>query len=93
MLFTAVACGLFEVTGWGSRLHSHFHPDRLGPYLVQLVSTTPGIKPLSPLLQNLRHHQRSDPTDCCLFRDYGGDHQTRWAMLQSLEARTLCVPF
>ena len=41
MLFTAVACGLFEVTGWASRLYSHFHPDKLAPYLVQSVSSRP----------------------------------------------------
>jgi len=46
LLFTAVAAGLFEITGWAARLYSHYHPDKLGAYLVQTVTTINGPTPL-----------------------------------------------
>ncbi|KAF9647550.1 RTA1-domain-containing protein [Thelephora ganbajun] len=46
LLYTAVAAGLFEITGWAARLYSHYHPDKLGPYLVQTVTTINGPTPL-----------------------------------------------
>jgi len=46
LLYTAVAAGLFEITGWTARLYSHYYPDQLGPYLVQTVSTINGPTPL-----------------------------------------------
>ncbi|KAF9790457.1 RTA1-domain-containing protein [Thelephora terrestris] len=46
LLLTAVAAGNFEVTGWAARTYSHFHPDKLMPYLIQTVSTINAPTPL-----------------------------------------------
>jgi len=46
LLFTAVAAGNFEVTGWAARTYSHFYPGKLMPYLIQTVTTINAPTPL-----------------------------------------------
>lgn len=46
LIFTAVAAGNFEITGWAARAYSHFNPDKLTPYLVQTVTTINAPTPL-----------------------------------------------
>jgi hypothetical protein len=46
LLFTAVAAGNLEVTGWAARTSSHFYPGKLMPYLIQTVTTINAPTPL-----------------------------------------------
>lgn len=46
LIFTAVAAGNFEVTGWAARTYSHFYPEKLMPYLIQTVATINAPTPL-----------------------------------------------
>lgn len=46
LLLTAVTAGNLEVVGWAARTYSHFHPDKLMPYLIQTVATINAPTPL-----------------------------------------------
>jgi hypothetical protein len=46
LLFTVVAAGNLEVTGWAARTYSHFEPGKLMPYLIQTIATINAPTPL-----------------------------------------------
>jgi len=46
LILTAISTGNLELVGWAARTYSHFHPDKLIPYLIQTVATINAPTPL-----------------------------------------------